>query len=363
MKYFSFSRHQRRPVAFASLLALAVYQYLNPISNFDIHQAVRRKMTQRKQEATSTGYTIYSAVGVPTVCSPNSHLRCIQETPERSDTILFWHIPKSGGTTAKRLYQCMGKKIAAKTHQFAISPSQTINVDTTILPGILQAREMGLVPSRAADMVVTHEVTAAVRYLFNPLNRGRALALFRHPIDRLVSKFYYLQIASWERGYRPHWKNMSLLQWAETEKNGPETNYLVQKLSGKEWEDPVTEADLPTAKQVLRDHVVVGLMDEMQESFRRFNIVMSATTDQGSERNLQERCMKELFHPEELGGMEKVVKNQNEHQTIAPGSHEWLVLARKNYLDMHIYSYIEMLFKEQKDIIDSYQVTEESFIS
>lgn len=299
---------------------------------------------QYKQEVPQTAFIIYGAVGVPTLCSPNSHLRCIWEAPERSDTILFWHIPKSGGTTAKRLYQCMvrvetkgsisfkyyvkllnilapglhqGKKIAAKTHQFAISPSQTINVDTTILPGILQAREMGLVPSRAADMVVTHEVTAAVRYLFSPQNRGRALALFRHPIDRLVSKFYYLQIASWERGYRPHWKNMSLLQWAETAKNGPETNYLVQKLSGKEWEDPVTEEDLPTAKQVLRDHVVVGLMDDMEESFRRFNIVMSATTDQGSERNRQERCMQELFHPEELSGMEKVVKNQNEHQTVS----------------------------------------------
>lgn len=110
---------------------------------------------------------------------------------------------------------------------------------------------------------------------------------------------------------------MSLLQWAETAKNGPETNYLVQKLSGKEWEDPVTEEDLPTAKQVLRDHVVVGLMDDMEESFRRFNIVMSATTDQGSERNRQESCMQELFHPEELSGMEKVVKNQNEHQTVS----------------------------------------------
>ncbi|KAL7474837.1 hypothetical protein ACHAW6_000789 [Cyclotella cf. meneghiniana] len=360
MKYCALSRQQRWPFAFVTLLALVIYQYFNSIS-FDIHRAVRRKMMQYKQEVPQTAFIIYGAVGVPTLCSPNSHLRCIREAPERSDTILFWHIPKSGGTTAKRLYQCMGlhqgKKIAAKTHQFALSPSQTINVDTTILPGILHAREMGLVPSRAADMVVTHEVTAAVRYLFSPQNRGRALALFRHPIDRLVSKFYYLQIASWERGYRPHWKNMSLLQWAETAKNGPETNYLVQKLSGKEWEDPVTEEDLPTAKQVLRDHVVVGLMDDMEESFRRFNIVMSATTDQGSERNRQERCMQELFHPEELSGMEKVVKNQNEHQTVAPGSHEWLVLARKNYLDMHLYSYIEMLFREQKDIIDSYQVT------
>ena len=106
MKYFTLSRQQRCPFAFITLLALAIYHYLNPIS-VDIHQAVRRKMMQHKQEATQTSYIIYGAVGVPTLCSPNSHLRCIREAPERSDTILFWHIPKSGGTTAKRLYQCM----------------------------------------------------------------------------------------------------------------------------------------------------------------------------------------------------------------------------------------------------------------
>jgi hypothetical protein len=203
---------------------------------------------------------------------------------------------------------------------FPHSTYQTINVDTTNLSGMLRAKEMGLIVSHTADIIFTHDISAAVRRLgFDTHDQGRALALFRDPIERLVRKFYYLRVASWESGYRPHWKNMTVLQWAESEKSGPESNYMVQKLSGKGWDDPVTEDDLPKAKQVLRDHIIIGLLSDVEESFRRFNIVMNGSSGGNKKRDyrLASRCMKKVFHSDEHSMKEVVEENKNVYDSVS----------------------------------------------
>ena len=203
---------------------------------------------------------------------------------------------------------------------FTHSTYQTINVDTTSLSGILRANEMGLVGSNKADIIFTHDISAAMNHLgFSPLNQGRALSLFRHPIERLVSKFYYLQTASWESGYRPHWQNMTVLQWAESDKNYAESNYMAQMLSGKGWNDPVTQDDLPRIKQVLRDHIIVGLLSDVEESFRRFNIIMAMTTKKGNrlrQQRIVSRCMKDVVASKRVSNKEIELGNKNEHDKV-----------------------------------------------
>jgi hypothetical protein len=127
---------------------------------------------------------------------------------------LFWHIAKSGGTSAKAIYKCLLGKSAsilsskvsiekAKRKQerynqnqksslssffgFASSPSSfTTSLSSTDV--VERARGPDVMFSMIPDVVATT--------LFNPpSNKGRLLALFRHPVDRLISKFYYLQIA------------------------------------------------------------------------------------------------------------------------------------------------------------------------
>ena len=39
--------------------------------------------------------------------------------------------------------------------------------------------------------------------------------MFRNPVERLISKFYYLQVATWEVEYNPSWAEMGLVEWAE----------------------------------------------------------------------------------------------------------------------------------------------------
>ena len=71
-----------------------------------------------------------------------------------------------------------------------------VNVDTLTPQGILRAEKLGLVPSGLADMIVTtNGLNFAIEHLYDDTHRGRVLALFRHPVDRLISKFYYTQVA------------------------------------------------------------------------------------------------------------------------------------------------------------------------
>lgn len=120
---------------------------------------------------------------------------------------------QSGGTTIKSIYECLGQTLANQAgadprfgHENedkaiafrpwpGVSRASYVNVDTTNKKGILRAQKLGLVPSGLADMIFTSDLTFAIEKLFDESHKGRVMVLFRHPIDRLVSKFYYLQQA------------------------------------------------------------------------------------------------------------------------------------------------------------------------
>jgi len=311
------------------------------------------------------------------------YLADVSDAPDPDgETALFWHIPKSGGTTAKRLYQCMGKTLA---HRVGADPRfghdqeneivvfephegkdwKVVNVDTTIKPGILRAKELGLVQSHTTDLIFTMEPAFAGEQLYDEDNKGRFLALFRHPVDRAASMFFYLQKATWEKTYRPEWADMTVMEWANL-KNF-ESDYMVRKLVGKKFGDSVDEMDLIIAKELVRQRFIVGLMDEMVESIRRFNIVLGV--DESSDRSQQ--CMEDfgLLAPEDVtpaisavgdgSGEESKThatdkKNSNKHPKFVQGDPEFDAIAARNPLDMVLYSYILQLFEDQKLIIDSY---------
>jgi hypothetical protein len=138
-------------------------------------------------------------------------------------------------------------------------------------------------------MIFTSDINFASRHLFSRLNKGRVFAFFRHPIDRLVSKFYYLQTASWENTYRPEWKELSLLEWAKD--HNVDENHMVKKLLGKKLNDKVDIMDLIVAKEIVRHKFFVGKMDDMEESIKRFNIVLGVDNAAPEVR----QCMKEYF--------------------------------------------------------------------
>merc|ERR1712085_236704 len=102
-----------------------------------------------------------------------------------------------------------------------------------------------------------------------------------------------------------------------------ETDYVVHKLVGKGYGSAIDEMDLIIAKELVRQRFIVGLMEEMNESIRRFNIVLGV--DEESERSKQ--CMVE-FGVDERKGMSpvaaekeseggKLLKSEEEKKTHA----------------------------------------------
>lgn len=73
-----------------------------------------------------------------------------------------------------------------------IDGSPFVNTDTTTLAGLKRAKQLNLGQSELADVIVVQHLYEA-ESLFDDEHRGRLFAMFRHPIDRALSMFYYLQ--------------------------------------------------------------------------------------------------------------------------------------------------------------------------
>ena len=86
---------------------------------------------------------------------------------------------QSGGSNVKNFYQgCLRKRITILSRK----------------DDFIQAKESGLVPSGEADLLFASH-NHATEELFDGEHRGRVMAMFRHPVDRLISNFYFCQIA------------------------------------------------------------------------------------------------------------------------------------------------------------------------
>eukprot|EP00581_Thalassiosira_minuscula_P018554 CAMPEP_0183731874 /NCGR_PEP_ID=MMETSP0737-20130205/36703_1 /TAXON_ID=385413 /ORGANISM="Thalassiosira miniscula, Strain CCMP1093" /LENGTH=352 /DNA_ID=CAMNT_0025964719 /DNA_START=314 /DNA_END=1372 /DNA_ORIENTATION=- len=244
--------------------------------------------------------------------------------PEPSkEAFLFWHIPKSGGSTIKQLYRCMGKTVSVNSYP----------------EDIMKAKNMGLVSSAPDIMISSSNPSMVVENLFGSSQKTRALAMFRHPVERLISKFYYLQTATWERSYRPEWKDMDVHEWAKT---SGDNDHMMKKLAGKER---VNKKDLELAKNTIKMRFVVGLMHEMEDSVKRFNVVMGINEKSCARSNI---CMDTFF------GAHLEKKNSNPHPKVERDSPAWQLLAEKNRFDIELYDYVLQLYEEQKELIDFY---------
>eukprot|EP00585_Thalassiosira_rotula_P017770 CAMPEP_0196207904 /NCGR_PEP_ID=MMETSP0912-20130531/8711_1 /TAXON_ID=49265 /ORGANISM="Thalassiosira rotula, Strain GSO102" /LENGTH=414 /DNA_ID=CAMNT_0041482631 /DNA_START=53 /DNA_END=1297 /DNA_ORIENTATION=+ len=261
------------------------------------------------------------------------NVRAHARAPDPSkETLLFWHIPKSGGSTAKSIYKCIGKKVS-----IASQPGE-----------IMKLKHKGLVPSGQADLIFSSFPDLAIEHLYDEQHKARVLAMFRHPVDRLVSKFYYLQVATWENTYRPEWKDMDILEWVQN--HNADNNHMVKKLAGKGQTEPADETDLKRAKRTVWQRMIVGVTEEMEESIHRFNIVAGI-----SDTSVRGRvCMKQFFA---RSGKEKR-RNSVSYSKIEKGHSAWDYLAERNQFDIELYELVLKLFKKQKGLIDSYRTLE-----
>lgn len=211
----------------------------------------------------------------------------LSPTPRNKDklpTKFFWHVPKASGTSIKEFLHCI-ELVSADQMGTVFAPDglsnetlttykyddmTLLNIDpSTGLEGILRAREMGFVGSNLADVVASIYFQEVVHNLFDPENPAIAFSVFRDPLARAVSLFWYLQKAHWETTYRPDFKNLTLEEYF-TPGKGSANNWMTRQLVGLSGDEIVTEEHYRIAESILKTKFVVGLATHFEESVERF---------------------------------------------------------------------------------------------
>jgi hypothetical protein len=252
-------------------------------------------------------------------------------------TPLFWHIPKAGGTSAKQLAVCLELIYAAQLGKDAGPPSLDIldkhrrhymNIDTTSSTGIEEAKRLGFAEHHdLVDVVYSPLLKLATEGLFNEDHQASLFGLFRHPVERAVSLFYYLQIADWEKTYNPELANTTIEDYFVS--GGGDQNWMVYFLTGQ----PPTSEHLAQAKAILAQKAVIGLTSQMAESLRRFGIYYGWDS-----RDEWDDCVQKLS---QHGA------NANPDPKVVPNSTEWTAIAKNNEYDIELYEYALELFEAQ----------------
>lgn len=174
-----------------------------------------------------------------------------------------------------------------------------------------------------------------------------------HPIERQVSKFFYLRKATWEPTYNERWQKMSLTEWASRERG--ENNWMVRKLVGKDPTAELGPQDLNVAKEIIRNKFIIGLMDRYQESIHRFNAFLGV--DESSPRSQQ--CMEEFTEAKSSNKRgKKNDGNSYEHPEAKEGSPAWKSLAEIHSYDVELFKFIRKEYGQQAHLYEGMIATE-----
>jgi len=260
------------------------------------------------------------------------------------DTAIYWHIPRSAGTTMKHiLATCLGRIITTeiggldghqsdeKLQMIRLPHGVFLNVDTTTPSGLKRAQGMGLAQSKMADVIFTPYVPEAA-ILFDSNHRGRFFTILREPVDRMISLYYYKRLATWEHNYDPAIKDQTLEDFIQTYGE----NWMVRTLTGC-MSGPLQLVHLNLAKEILRRKFLIGILDEKTESLRRFEEYFGWKFPSP----VSQTCKNNMFYFEWHSG--------NPHPPL-----EDQALAKKirtlNMWDVALFEYGKQLFREQEHL-------------
>jgi len=276
-------------------------------------------------------------------------------TRDNKEVPFFWHIAKGGGSTIKHLYSdCFGLVEATENgilegHQNDMSLEvvtlqvlngwKFVNVDTTIPSGIDRAAKLNTAKSGLVDLLISPLPYEVVPKLFDSDHKGRFFTIFRDPLERVVSIFYYLQQATYEPTYNPKLASMTFEEYVFSDL--AESNFITRSLIDK-MEEAFVEEDFWIAREILKTKCLVGLLDQMEESVRRFDSYFGF---RNIDKEVSEDCVE--------GYLKKGV-NKNVHPNLPPEyTAVYKELVRKNHMDIRLHKYAIELFQEQKKMFEN----------
>lgn len=310
---------------------------LNGVSPINYNQMDRTSMSPQ-------GIGLAPPIGTSVPPSMREVFSDVNDLPiELMDTAIFWHIPRSAGTTMKHvLATCLGRVITTELGgmdghdlderlELLKKPHGIfLNVDTTTPIGLKHAKKLGLIQSKMADVVFTPYIQEAA-VIFDKFHRGRFFTMLREPIDRIVSLYYYRRIATWEPTYNPILKDQTLEEFV----NASGENWMVRSLTGC-MSGPLDVVHLNVAKEILRSKFLIGLIDDKTESFRRFEEYFGWKFPSP----VSQTCKNSIIYFEWHSG--------NPHPKLSDDDPIRLKIRNMNLWDVALYEYAKQLFKEQE---------------
>ena len=267
------------------------------------------------------------------------------EPISKDHTAFFWDIPSTGGTTLKSILgNCLNLVQASRTSSYAcdllptdekLHTCQTglgtfINCDPSDDHGIQRCRKLKVVESGMADVIISSRFLHAAS-LFDPEHQARAFTIMRDPLEQIISTFYHLREAKWEREYDDKFKNMTLLEYAKREDTP--TNWMVRYLTGKIMKSSVSREDLDLAKNILEQKFYVLLSKEIKAGIDKFLQDMKFKVSGEGKACVEEEISK--------------ISNMLGHPKVDMESPAADELRARNALDIELFEHAVKLFTRQ----------------
>lgn len=269
-----------------------------------------------------------------------------------NDIPVFWHVPRAGGTTLTNIVSHCHSLVVAnqigvtqghgeldKLQVVDSEGGSYVNVDTTTVTGIKRAKEMGLIESGLADVIMTsyiHEIVTLVNSSNIKEGSMKCFTLIRHPIRRAESMFHNFRNSAGDE-----LQNITIAEYANSIYS--EENWMVRFLTN-EMSEPLSYRHLTLALKVLGSKCIVGLLDKFDESIQLFDRYFgwmngNQTLD---ELNNKRDCETYLIHNWD---------NTRNYTAIEEDSEEWNLLKAKNGYDLLLYEYVVKLFVMQTNTV------------
>lgn len=307
----------------------------------------------------------------------------LEEKEQQDDVAFFLYIPRMGGRSlldfigpcfnlvqASDLYIREGTKSSGTKLQILESDDKGnyVNVNTFSIDGIIRAKELGFFQQSSSiqtDIISTPFLHETLDILFSPRtdsfltdeeealsdkeeNGGRPpeirlITLLRDPLDQVNSNFHYFtSLTPEDEDYDPSLpSNVTFIQYLNTPQDRREFNYLTKLLVNKLHPDsePLTKDDLRTAKQILFQKCIVGLLENKSESLIRWQKLFHW---QFQKENNVEECSGEF-----LNWQYSQQQDENDPKLPSKDSDEYMLLVQRNSMDVELFEFAKNLYIEQ----------------